>query len=124
MPLSYNGGWCKCASVRPGTAISLQCWTRNSCLHSWSLTSTVAESRIEAAFGTVKRLLGLSYLWSLLPLSVPEVRRLLWQLFWQWLPSPTFILDWSDWRRRHQAIAQFYHYKRRLLNQPLTYLQL
>jgi hypothetical protein len=61
--------------------------------------------------------------WSLLPLSVPEVRRLLWRLFWQWIPSPTFILDWSYWRRRHQAIAKFYHYKRRL-NLSLSYLQL
>ncbi|MDZ4874177.1 MAG: hypothetical protein CLLPBCKN_003573 [Chroococcidiopsis cubana SAG 39.79] len=24
--------------------------------------------------------------WSELPLSVPEVRRLLWRLFWQWIP--------------------------------------
>jgi len=30
--------------------------------------------------------------WSLLPLSVPEVRRLLWQLFWQWLPTEAYIL--------------------------------
>ncbi|MDZ4871072.1 MAG: hypothetical protein CLLPBCKN_000460 [Chroococcidiopsis cubana SAG 39.79] len=61
--------------------------------------------------------------WSELPLSVPEVRRLLWRLFWQWIPSTTYILDWSYWRRRHQAIAKFYHYKRRL-SQSLSYLQL
>jgi len=53
---------------------------------------------------------------------VPEVRRLLWQLFWQWLPTK-LIFDWSYWRRRHQAIAKFYDYKRRL-NQSLSYLQL
>ncbi|WP_181246544.1 hypothetical protein [Chroococcidiopsis cubana] len=56
-------------------------------------------------------------------MSVPEVRRLLWRLFWQWIPSTTYILDWSYWRRRHQAIAKFYHYKRRL-SQSLSYLQL
>jgi hypothetical protein len=60
---------------------------------------------------------------SLLPLSVPEVHRLLWQLFWQWIPSPTLILDWSYWQRRHQALAKFYHYKRRL-KQSFSYLQL
>jgi hypothetical protein len=31
------------------------------------------------------------------------------------------VLAWSRWRRRHQAIAKFYHYKRR---GALAYLQL
>jgi hypothetical protein len=47
-------------------------------------------------------------------LSVPEVRRLLWRLLWMMLPSAAFVLAWSDWRRRHQAVAQHHHYRRRL----------
>jgi hypothetical protein len=26
-----------------------------------------------------------------------------------------FLLHWSFWRRQHQAVAQFYHYKRNSL---------
>lgn len=47
------------------------------------------------------------------PLSVAELRRLLWHLAWQPPLSPRHLLHWSAWRRRHQAIAQFYHFKRR-----------
>jgi hypothetical protein len=28
-------------------------------------------------------------------------------------PTVEFILHWSRWRRRHQAIAKLYHYRRR-----------
>lgn len=49
------------------------------------------------------------------PLSVSELRRLLWRLVWQPPLSPRQLLNWSAWRRRHQAIAQFYHCKRRAL---------
>jgi hypothetical protein len=28
-------------------------------------------------------------------------------------PTVEFILHWSRWRRCHQAIAKFYHYRRR-----------
>jgi hypothetical protein len=37
---------------------------------------------------------------------VPEVRVLLWQLVWRQVPPAAFVLDWSRWRRRHQAIAK------------------
>jgi hypothetical protein len=50
----------------------------------------------------------------LIPLTVPEVRRLRWLLVWSAVPSPTFVLAWSRWRRRHQAQARRSHYKRRL----------
>ena len=49
----------------------------------------------------------------LIPLTVPEVRRLLWWLVWRALP-PKFVLAWSRWRRRHQAQARRCHYQRRL----------
>lgn len=52
-------------------------------------------------------------------LTVPEVRRLLSALLWSWTPSAAYVFAWSTWRRVHQAIAKFYHYKRRLFPQPL-----
>jgi hypothetical protein len=50
----------------------------------------------------------------LLPLTVPEVRRLLWRLVWQAPATPEGVLDWSRWRRRHQARAKHFHIKRRV----------
>jgi hypothetical protein len=47
------------------------------------------------------------------PLSVPEIRRLLWSLVFALRQTAQQILAWSQWRRWHQAVAQFYHYKRR-----------
>jgi hypothetical protein len=49
----------------------------------------------------------------LLPLTVPEVRRLLWRLIWQAPPTQEGVLYWSHWRRRHQARAKRSHIKRR-----------
>jgi len=49
----------------------------------------------------------------LLPLTVPEVRRLLFALVWQPPPTATHILHWSAWRRRHQAHAKRSHIRRR-----------
>ena len=52
----------------------------------------------------------------LIPMTVPEVRRLLARLIWTENQPPDFILYWSWWRRRHQARARRCHYKRRLSN--------
>jgi hypothetical protein len=49
----------------------------------------------------------------LLPLTVAEVRHLLWQTAWSQAPPLGFILAWSLWRRRHQARARRSHAKRR-----------
>jgi hypothetical protein len=49
----------------------------------------------------------------LLPLTVPEVRRLLFALVWHAPPSVEQVLHWSTWRRRHQARAKQAHVKRR-----------
>jgi hypothetical protein len=48
-----------------------------------------------------------------LPLSVPEVRRLLWRLVLAVRRTASHILAWSQWRRRHQTVAQYYHDTRR-----------
>jgi hypothetical protein len=55
-------------------------------------------------------------------MTVPEVRRLLWWLVWGKIPGPAHVVQWSQWRRRHQANAQQWHYKRRAAR--TSYLQL
>ena len=50
----------------------------------------------------------------LIPLTVPEVRRLLCRLLWLPRGSPTLTIR-SGWRRRHQARAMQCHYRRRFL---------
>ena len=52
------------------------------------------------------------------PLSVPEIRRLFGRLVLATRQTIGRILDWSAWRRWHQGVAQYYHYKRRSV--PLT----
>jgi len=49
----------------------------------------------------------------LIPLTVPEVRRLLVAFAWSTPPGAERTLGWSIWRR-HQARARRGHYKRRL----------
>ena len=48
-----------------------------------------------------------------MPLSVPELRRLLWRVGLAVQQTAHHILAWSHWRRGHQASAQYDHYKRR-----------
>ncbi len=50
----------------------------------------------------------------LLPLTLPEVRRLLCSLYLAKLPKERTVLSWSCWRRRHQLRAKRCHYRRRL----------
>ena len=59
---------------------------------------------------------GLNWKEGLIPLTVPEVRRLIYRLVWMPLRQADMILAWSHWRRRHQARAKRCHYQRRLLN--------
>ena len=58
----------------------------------------------------------------MIPLTVPEVRRLLWWLVWRRLPTDEEVVSWSGWRRRHQAQAKRCHYQRRVVR--LEHLQL
>jgi hypothetical protein len=57
----------------------------------------------------------------MLPLTVPEVRRLLVALIWPTPAEPGFVLAWSRWRRRHQARARRAHYQRRERQVRLEY---
>jgi hypothetical protein len=54
----------------------------------------------------------------LIPLTVPEVRRLLLGLVWDRLTPAERVLAWSEWRRRHQAKARACHYKKRKTRAP------
>ncbi|MER6000847.1 IS701 family transposase [Nonomuraea angiospora] len=48
-----------------------------------------------------------------IPLTLPEIRRLLGGLVLTRHRSIMHVLRWSDWRRRHQATARRCHYQRR-----------
>ena len=50
----------------------------------------------------------------MVPLTVPEIRRLFYYLVGSSPLSARFRLAWSFFRRTHQAIARRCHYKRRL----------
>jgi hypothetical protein len=58
---------------------------------------------------------------SLLPLTVPEVRRLLVALVWTTPIQPGLVLAWSRGRRRHPARARRAHYHRREREVRLEY---
>jgi hypothetical protein len=49
---------------------------------------------------------------SLIPLTIPEVRRLVYRLVVRILAAPKVVLHWSRWRRLHQARAMRSHYRR------------
>ena len=36
-----------------------------------------------------------------IPLTVAEIRKLLWHLAWRYVPSVLAVIGWSLWRRRH-----------------------
>jgi hypothetical protein len=59
----------------------------------------------------------------LLPWTVSEIRRLMARLVWKVAHSLDHLLAWSVWRRRHQARAKHYHYRRRQALLP-SYLRL
>jgi SRSO17 transposase len=56
---------------------------------------------------------GTSFPCPLLPLTMLEVRHLLACLLWPLPRSPTLLLSWSWWRRRHQCRASYFHTKHR-----------
>lgn len=54
----------------------------------------------------------------MVPLSVPEVRKLLLRLVWDRLTPPDDAVAWSEWRRAHQYAARTSHYKKRKAAPP------
>jgi SRSO17 transposase len=55
--------------------------------------------------------------WFGVPLSVREIRHLFWRLVLATQQRVEHVLAWSAWRRWHQGIAQYWHYKRRTIVQ-------
>jgi Homeodomain-like domain len=53
-----------------------------------------------------------------IPLTVPEIRRLLNGLLWSVTQPVAFVLHWSHWRRYKQALAMRSHYRRRGADPP------
>ncbi len=49
----------------------------------------------------------------LVPVSIPELRRLMNRLRPDYPHPARFVLAWSRWRRHHQAVARACHIKRR-----------
>ena len=49
----------------------------------------------------------------LVSFSLQEVKRLFTSLLQSWQPLRKFIIHWSFWRRRHQAIAKACHFRKR-----------
>jgi hypothetical protein len=58
------------------------------------------------------------------PLSVPEIRHLLAFVLRGAAHDIEHLLHWSDWRRRHQFLAQFFHYRKQNSLLFATQLQL
>jgi hypothetical protein len=69
--------------------------------------TSVAPTRDEAASGVQGRPRPV------LPLSIPEWRRLLWRLVLSVPQTARHRLRWSQGRRWHQATAHYDHYRRR-----------
>lgn len=54
----------------------------------------------------------------MIPLTVPEVRKLLLRLVWDRLSVEEQALAWSAWRRAHQHRARQCHYRTRGARPP------
>jgi|GEM_PF-4775872 len=51
--------------------------------------------------------------WALVRLSLAELRRWLWRFLFPRSWSLELIFHWSFWRRHHQALARYHHYRKR-----------
>jgi len=51
--------------------------------------------------------------WTLVRLSLAELRRWVWRLLFPRSWSLDLIFHWSFWRRHHQALARYHHYRKR-----------
>jgi SRSO17 transposase len=76
--------------------------------------SVLPEPCPQLQFTSVKSALPTPPVFSLAPLTIPEVRHLLGHLIWPASTSAPFVLAWSAWRRYHRSMSSYYHTKRRL----------
>ena len=54
----------------------------------------------------------------LIELSVQEARRFFVYFYSNIQHAVVKLLEWSAWRRKHQALAKFYHYQRNEMQLP------
>jgi SRSO17 transposase len=85
----------------------VRCWTS---WHRWTILALLACAFLSVVAATQPA--GPGHGSQLIPLTRNEIRRLFTGLRQQ-LPAPQLQLDWSRWRRRHQATARACHYRRR-----------
>ena len=86
----------------------VRCWTS---WHRWTILALLAHAFLSVLAATQPGH-GHAHGEQLIPLTRHEICRLFTGLRQQ-LPTPRLQLDWSRWRRRHQATAQACHYRRR-----------
>ncbi len=58
------------------------------------------------------RELSVAGAWTLIRLSLAELRRWIWRILFPHSWSIESLLNWSFWRRKHQASARFLHYRK------------
>jgi SRSO17 transposase len=93
------------------------CWYRHVTL---AMLAHAYRTVVRAHVALEEPCLALESMAGLLPLTVPEIRHLLWQVVWPFQPRLERVLAWSHFRRRHQAHAKRAHTKwrqRRQLDQ-------
>ena len=88
----------------------VRCWTS---WHRWTILAMLAHAFLSVLTAR-QRADSHAHDDQLIPLTRNEIRKLFTGLRQQ-LPAPGLQLDWSRWRRRHQATAQMCHYRRRAL---------
>jgi SRSO17 transposase len=88
-------------------------WHRHVTLSLWAL-AVVAAIRSRVAKPSGRKRGGPR----LIPLSVPEVRKLLLKLVWDQLAPAEQALAWSEWRRAHQHRARECHCRKRGARPP------
>jgi hypothetical protein len=64
-----------------------------------------------------------SHLPMMIPFSIPEIQKLFYYIISSKPLSTLYRVAWSVWRRTHQALACFYHARRRIRDAP-SYLPL
>src|SRR5579871_307607 len=84
--------------------------------HAGHARSSLPGRNLRSGFREATKLLSSDeppFPYTLLPLTIPEVRHLLASLLWPLPRNPTLLLSWSWWRRSHQSRASYFHTKRR-----------
>ena len=77
----------------------------------------------ESSYNSFSQILSHSHLPMMIPFSIPEMQKLFYYIVSSKPLSTLYRIAWSLWRRTHQALARFYHARRRIRDAP-SYLPL